>query len=61
MWSRHARIGWIVLLLLAVALLAGWMVATPVAAQDAPDPASPEISPAVQPETTQSFFPSDEA
>ena len=50
MWYRHARIGWIVLLL-AVALLAGWLVATPVAAQDAPDPASPEVSPAVQPET----------
>jgi OmcA/MtrC family decaheme c-type cytochrome len=52
MWSRHARFVWIVLLMLAVALLGGLMAITPVAAQDAPDPATPiTASPAVQPET----------
>lgn len=53
MWSKNAGIAWIgVLLVLATVLFAGWTVALPVAAQEAPAPAdATHAAAAVQPES----------
>ncbi len=52
MWSRNSGVLWVGLLVLAVALFAGWMLATPVAAQDTPEPAAGAVAAAnIQPET----------
>ena len=52
MWSRNSGVIWIGLLVLTGALFAGWMMATPVAAQDTPEPAAGAVAAAdIQPET----------